>query len=309
MPEGPEVRIVATAIQKGLPAIFEGTEVIENVPGKLHRYSRKKPDNWNIISHNRFEMIRARTKGKLILLDIKTLHDHKEWTLLITLGMEADFRWNAAGHKHTRFAFIKERGDLSFVDQRCFGTLRICTPEEAREIENTKGWDLLNAPMPKDLWRQLQNKKRICNKPVKPFLLTQDIVSGVGNIYAVEALYLSKIHPATLLKDIPQQKWETLNAHCHKVMYDALRANGTSVISFTADGHSGAGQHLLRVYMKKRCPKGHPVSKIKQGRGSNERTSWFCQDCQPKYPLQEKALDTRSASTKIAECNTQNSNI
>lgn len=283
MPEGPECFVVARAIQKGLPCLFEGTEVIENDPGKLHRYSRKKPDNWNVISHNQFLMKKARTKGKLIFLDIETIHDQKSWVLLITLGMEADFRWNSAGHKHTRFAFIKERGDLSFVDSRCFGTIRIVTPKEAIDIENSKGWDLLKAPMPKELWNQLQDNKKIRDKPVGPALLDQSLFSGVGNIYKSEALLLSKVHPASTVKAIPQSKWESLNIHAHKIMYEALKANGTSVIDFTADGVEGQGQHLLRIYMKSKCPKGHQVSKLKQGKGSNERTSWYCKECQPLY--------------------------
>ena len=283
MPEGPEVRVVANAIQKGLPTIFEGAEIIENVPGKLHRYSREKPERWHIISHNQFKMNKARTKGKVIFLDIETLHDNKPWVLVVTLGMEADFRWNSAGHKHTRLAFIKTRGDLSFVDSRCFGTLRICTPKEARDIESSKGWDLLHAPMPKERWAELKMHKKICDKPVGPVLLDQTLFSGIGNIYKAEALFLSGIHPASIVKNIPQSKWDTINYHAHKVMFEALKKNGTSVIDFTADGVEGQGQQLLRVYMKTQCPKGHRVSKLKQGSGANERTSWFCSTCQDKY--------------------------
>ncbi len=283
MPEGPECAVVANAIQKGLPCVFEGTEIIENVPGKLHRYSRKKPENWHVISHNRFNMKRARTKGKLILIDIETLHDQKEWVLAITLGMEADFRWNSAGHKHTRFTFIKQRGDLSFCDSRCFGTLRILNPDEARELEKTKGWDLLKAKMPRELWQELQHHKRIKDKPIGPVLLDQTLFSGIGNIYKSESLYKAKIHPASIVNKIPKDKWELINLYSHAIMQEAYKKNGTSVIDFTADGVEGQGQELLRIYMKSTCPRDHKVSKLKQGKGSNERTSWYCKQCQPLY--------------------------
>jgi len=177
------------------------------------------------------------------------------------------------------------------VDVRCFATIRVVTPEEADVLEKTKGWDLLKARMPKELWKELQHHKRIKDKPIGPVLLDQTLFSGLGNIYKAEVLYKAKIHPASIVKKVPEEKWETINLYSHAIMQAAYKKNGTSVIDFTADGVEGQGQELLHIYMKSNCPRGHKVSKLKQGKGSNERASWYCKECQPLY-INTAASDT-----------------
>lgn len=278
MPEGPEVRTVADAVKKGCPIIFEGASIIENVPEKIHRYSKKKPTNWEVISNNRFRLLNARTKGKLILLDIETLPDKKPWVLLITLGMSGDLRWNSSNHKHCRFSFLHHRGDLSFIDTRCFGTLRIMTPEDAREAESNIGWDLLKAPMKREHWSKLQAHRSLKNKEIGPALLNQKLFSSIGNIYKAEALYRTKIHPQTRIKDVTKDKWAALNGDVHAILQKAYKLKGCSVVDFTADGQEGKAQTLLKVYLKNKCPQGHKIKTIKQ----EGRTTWFCPECQPR---------------------------
>ena len=276
MPEGPEVAVVAAGVHKGLPTIFEAATIIENVPGKLHRYSKKKPKNWDVIANNRFEMLRVRTKGKLILIDIETLPNREPWVLLITLGMSGDLRWNSANHKHTRFAFLQHGRDLSFVDTRCFGTLRIVTPQEAREAESKIGWDFLKAPAPKEYWKQ--TKTTLSKKPIGPVLLNQKYFGGIGNIYKSEVIHRCRIHPSIPVKEIPDTKWERLNETIHAILLESYKLKGCSVVDFTADGVEGQAQQLLQVYMKNKCPKNHPIKTIKQ----EDRTTWYCPECQTK---------------------------
>lgn len=276
MPEGPEVAVVRDAVKKGCPIVFEGASIIENVPGKIHRYTKKKPKNWEVVANNRFQLINSRTKGKLILLDIETLPNKEPWVLLITLGMSGDLRWNSSSHKHCRFSLLTHRGDLSFVDTRCFGTLRIMNPKDAKEAEKGIGWDFLNAPLEKKQWSALQKHRSLKDKEVGPSLLNQKFFAGVGNIYKSESLLRTKIHPKTLIKNIPEDKWLNLNYHIHDILQESYKLKGCSVVDFTADGIEGKAQTLLRVYLKSKCPRGHKIKTIKQ----EGRTTWFCPECQ-----------------------------
>jgi len=279
MPEGPEVRLVADAIKENCEELFESAEAVENSPGILHRYSRKAPKNFSELQNKQWILKDVTTKGKLIFFDIEIYKTGKKWVGLSTLGMSGDWRWNSAGHKHTRLSFIRERGDLSLVDVRCFGTFRLVTPAEAKEAKSKIGWDLLKAPMPEDKWYALKSHKKIKDKPIGVALLTQDLFSGLGNIYKCEAMYEIGINPKYAVSNTPKAKWKQLNTIAHKILRRAYELKGSSIQDFTANGVEGRAQTVLKIYGKKKCPLGHEVSTIKQGKGSNERTTWFCKKC------------------------------
>jgi len=133
--------------------------------------------------------------------------------------------------------------------------------------------------MPEDRWALLQKNKKIKDKPVGEILLTQNLFSGLGNIYKCECMYEIGIDPRLLVKDISITKWNLVNSISHKIMQKAYMLKGSSVKNFTANGVEGKAQTILKIYGKKKCPKGHTVNKVKQGKGSNERTTWFCKQC------------------------------
>jgi len=279
MPEGPECQLVADAVKEHCEELFESAEIVENVPGKLHRYSRKPPKNFSELQNKQWILKNAYTKGKLIFFDIEIYKTGKKWVGLSTLGMSGDWRFNSSGHKHARLSFIRERGDLSLVDVRCFGTFRLVTPEEAREAKNKIGWDLLKAPMPEPAWDLLKLNKKIKDKPVGEILLNQNLFSGIGNIYKCETMYEIGINPKHTVSFLPKGTWKKINITAHQILQKAYELEGSSIVDFTANGVEGKAQTVLKIYGKKKCPRGHEVSTIKQGKGSNERTTWYCKKC------------------------------
>jgi len=278
MPEGSEVRVVADQIQKKCEIIFNSARVIENVQGILHRYSRENPKNWDKLQQ-KWILKQVRTKGKLIFFDIVIHQTGEKWVGLSTLGMSGDWRFNSSDHKHCRFSFINNYGDLSLIDQRCFATWRLVTPKRAVEIKNKIGHDLLQSPMPVRQWSAIQHYPKLRNKPIGEILLGQSIFSGIGNIYKCETMYEVRVDPKILVKDISEDTWQLINPIAHKILKMAYLAGGSSVKDFTANGVEGKAQTLLKVYGKDKCPKGHKISTVKQGKGSNRRTSWFCKTC------------------------------
>lgn len=281
MPEGPECRVVADAIQDvARNKVITSTVIVENVPGKIHRFSREKPKNWNVIEHNHFTITKVRTKGKLISLDITAKDSDANttnWVLLVTLGMSGDFQQNATKNKHARYSFIFSNGDdLSFIDTRCFGTLRIVTPSEATKLESKLGWDMLQAPMPDDVLMKMRLKSAVLTQEIGATLLEQKYMSGHGNIYRAELLNRLGIHPNTLGMSLTAEQWKSINTEGHKLLQEAYKLSGCSVADFTANGKEGQAQQILRVYGKDHCPKGHPVKTFELA----ARTMWFCGECQ-----------------------------
>lgn len=277
MPEGSEIRVIADSISKGIGTIFEGAEIIENIPNTQHRYSKKLPKNWNIIANNRWKIINVRTKGKLILIDIEVLETKQQYVLLATLGMSGDFIWNGINNKHCRYAFLKINGEnLSFCDIRCFGTLRIVFVDESKILESKIGHDLLQSPMNEEQWKKLQNHSKIKNKEIKIALMEQNIFSGLGNIYAAETLYEVGINPKYIVNEVDPYKWNQINLTAHNILQKAYALNGSSVKDYTFDGKKGQAQTILKVYGKKLCPQNHKIETIQQ----KERTTWYCPICQ-----------------------------
>lgn len=279
MPEGPEVAIVSNIFREIKNKRVLETVITENAPGMHHRYSRQKPANWDVITKP-FYPKDVRTKGKLIILEIcqDNYDTERHWTLLFTLGMSGDFQHNAINHKHCRFAFKFENGDdLSFIDTRCFGTIRIVKPEEAAKLEKKIGWDLLEAPMPDADWHKLKLSSKLAPFEVGSVLLEQKHFSGLGNIYRAETLYRTGIHPQIAVMLLSAEQWKSINYAAHQLLQEAYKLNGCSVADFTANGKEGQAQQLLMVYGKNKCPKGHQILTIPQA----GRTMHFCVKCQP----------------------------
>lgn len=279
MPEGPEVAIVSNIFRDIKNKRVVESIIIENVPGTRHRYSRQKPTNWDVLTKP-FYPKDVRTKGKLISLDIcqDNYDTERHWTLLFTLGMSGDFQLNAINHKHCRYAFKFENGDdLSFIDTRCFGTIRIVKPWEAEKLEKKIGWDLLEAPMSDNDWHKLKLSPKLAPLEVGDALLEQKHFSGLGNIYRAEVLYRTGIDPQTPIMLLTAEQWKSINHTAHQLLKEAYKLNGCSVADFTANGKEGQAQQLLMVYGKDKCPKGHQILTIPQ----SGRTMWFCLKCQP----------------------------
>ena len=101
-------------------------------------------------------------------------------------------------------------------------------------------------------------------------------IAGLGN-YVNEILYRAKLNPTVPGGEIPLSKLKILAKETKEVLKEAISKNGTSISDFrNVDNKTGEFQKFLRVYQKETCPKGHPVSRIKQA----QRSTYFCPVCQ-----------------------------
>lgn len=119
--------------------------------------------------------------------------------------------------------------------------------------------------------------------PIKEALLDQTLVAGIGNIYDVETLYASHIHPLTPCCEIKAEESHKILAESSRIMNEAISCGGSTIKSFhPKEGYSGLMQNKLLIYGKNNepCPIcGTPIRKIEiGGRGTS-----YCPRCQPRH--------------------------
>jgi len=216
-------------------------------------------------------------RGKYIIFHFR------QWAMVSHLRMEGKYEVEDSSKplkKHTHVVFhLADGRDLRYLDVRKFGRMTLVPLGE--EISMT-GIRLLG-PEPTEetfdettFYNNLQTKKRA----IKPLLLDQKIVAGLGNIYVDEALFLAKIHPLRIANSLKKDEVSQLHKAIIKVLGDAVEAGGTTIRSYqNALGEAGTFQVNLSVYGKKGIPCIHcgtPIEKIKVA----QRGTHFCSKCQ-----------------------------
>jgi formamidopyrimidine-DNA glycosylase len=229
-------------------------------------------------------------KGKTLFLELRRDRTGQESEFLLwNLGMTGQLVLTAsdepvAAHTHVRLRLDDGREELRYRDVRRFGRIRWCGSQESKRVLSRLGPDAARVKS-KTFVKLLEGRRGA----VKSLLLNQQILAGLGNIYADESLFDAGIHPLTPAGRIPPSKALALHRGVHLVLRRAIRSGGTSFRDFVdAEGNPGWFQVRLRVYGRagqdcRRC--GTLIEKIiVGGRGSH-----FCARCQPS-PLN---LDSR----------------
>ncbi len=229
-------------------------------------------------------------KGKFILVGLEN-----EATLVIHLKMTGQLLLipeDRPADKHTHLLFNLHPRDLQlrYRDVRKFGFLVLLTPGQ----EWAPLADL--APDPFELtatafYERLRMKKRA----IKPLLLDQRFISGLGNIYVDESLFRSQIHPLTHSHSLSWDQARGLHLRIRQVLRQAIKAKGTTVSDYRGpEGIVGGFQHYLRVYDRQGlpCPDcRNPIRKTRVG----GRGTHFCPACQTMTLKVSKSLIERKS--------------
>ena len=298
MPELPEVETIKRGLLRFI--IKDKIKKTTILCAKSFHGDPEKIKNAKIIQIRRF--------GKALVLDLssdKSLMIHLRMTgQLIYDGKKADPKSAepspmgeryAAGHpsenfvanlpnQQTRVYLKLEHGTLYFNDQRKFGFIKVL---DTKDVENDPFIKKL-APEPwyiktDDFYEKLQKRKNSC---IKATILDQTIICGLGNIYADETLFMSKIHPEKKSGNITKEEAESIIENAKKVMEKSIESGGSTFETYVkADGTRGDYlDNFAQVFNKKGqpCPVCQTkIEKIKVvGRGTH-----FCPNCQ-KEPLE-----------------------
>jgi formamidopyrimidine-DNA glycosylase len=183
---------------------------------------------------------------------------------------------------HTRVRIDLSGGDrVLFTDPRRFGTGIVLLGTDARDeyFAARLGPEPLDPRFTPDALRAIAAGRRA---PVKAFLLTQERIAGVGNIYADEALWRARIHPLRPVGTLRRPQIEALRDAVVESLEAGIDARGASIDDFrNPDGARGAFQDRFRVHLREGepCPRcGRAIVKMRAaGRGT-----YVCPRCQPK---------------------------
>jgi formamidopyrimidine-DNA glycosylase len=206
-----------------------------------------------------------RRHGKFLILDLSG-----GLAISIHLGMTGRLLWNGADGPYTRAVFELDRGRLVYDDIRQFGRIELGAPRAAK-----LGPDALSLTENEFVSRLAVRRGRI-----KPLLLNQAFLSGLGNIYADEALFRARIHPLAPAEKIGPERARRLWRAISEVLSEAVASGGSSISDYVdAEGRQGSFQLRHRVYGKEgeKCVVcGARIRRIVVG----QRGTHYCPRCQ-----------------------------
>ena len=196
-------------------------------------------------------------------------------TLLVHLRMSGDLLIRDSTIRpelHDRLVLqLSEGRSLVFNDTRKFGRVWLTTNPE--EVLGRLGPEPLSTDFSAQWLHTALHKK---HRQLKPLLLDQTFLAGLGNIYTDEALHIARLHPLTLSSSITAQQAEALHEAIHAVLNEGIRRNGAS---FDWVYRGGEFQNYFRVYGREdeECPVCHTkIKRILVG----QRSTHYCPACQ-----------------------------
>jgi formamidopyrimidine-DNA glycosylase len=291
MPELPEVEIIKTGLSKLLP----GSTIKSVISDNDKSFPNTKADVSQFLIKARVVAVKRRAKVLIIELSSKySLIIHLKMTGQLVYVKQQKNNQTRFGAGHPSDSLVGKLPDRStrviltftdgaklfFNDQRKFGWMRLLPTVEVPNIDFMK--KLGPEPLEADFTHQIfiERIKRRANSPIKAAILDQSVLAGVGNIYADESLWAAKIHPATKVKNISDNKQKAL----HKAIVDflklsILKGGSTDRNYVDAEGKKGSYIKFAKVFRKEgqpcqRC--GTTIIKLRvAGRGTH-----ICPHCQ-----------------------------
>ena len=278
MPELPEVEVVRRGLAAGISGRrVSGVDVLHPRPVRRHAAG---PDDFaaGLIGRTFAD---PRRRGKYLWLPL-TDGD----AVMAHLGMSGQFRLDAPGSPlppqcRVVFRFADGGPELRFADQRMFGGMWLSPggaelPAEIGHIAR----DLFDPALDRDaLVADIRSRR----SGIKRVLLNQTVVSGIGNIYADEALWRVRLHYDTPAGRLTRPRVRELLDAATEVMASALTQGGTSfdALYVNVNGSSGYFERSLNVYGREDlpCPRcGRPIVR----EAFMNRSSYRCARCQPR---------------------------
>ncbi len=272
-----------------MPELPEVESVVRQLAKKLVSKKIKAVDLFislrrsNLILQNKNDLLdeeitSVTRKGKYILIELA----QAETLLIIHLGMagylifEKDF-FKQTRHKVIEFTFYETEESLSFFDIRRFGQLFLILKKEVNIFFKNLAPDPFEHFWSNDLFFEELKKSSI---PIKIKILEQSFISGIGNIYASESLFESKINPITPCNKVSKQQAAILLTKIKEVLQRSIDLGGSSIRDFKhTNDENGSAQLALAVYGKKDLPCKICKTKIQKIVQAG-RSTFFCSTCQ-----------------------------
>ena len=286
MPELPEVEIVRQSLDKKIRQKKVKKVIIrnKNLRIKLPNNFKKFLENNKIDKVSRFSkyLIIHLSKGEFCLIHLGmsgTIHliENKNKNNLTNLSF---YNSPILPKKHNHIEIIFDKFRIIYNDPRRFGFFQIIKNlDDLKKRFSYLGPEPFNKRFNLDYFQSfIQNK----NKKIKELLIDQKFVSGIGNIYANEILFLSKINPNKKIKLLNKKDCNLIIINSKKVLLNSIKKGGSSIRDFkNTDGHKGSFQDNFKVYQREdlNCKRLSCQGKIIKIVIAN-RSTFFCNYCQ-----------------------------
>ncbi|WP_306203836.1 bifunctional DNA-formamidopyrimidine glycosylase/DNA-(apurinic or apyrimidinic site) lyase [Actinoplanes sp. RD1] len=278
MPELPEVETVRMGLDKWVTGrriaaveVHHPRAIRRHLPGDAH---------FAAVLAGR-TITGTRRRGKYLWLPLDSGD-----AVIAHLGMSGQLLMQPPGapdekHLRVRFAFADDGPELRFVDQRTFGGLSVSEggaelPDEIAHIARDPMDPLFDD-------EQFAERMRAKHTEVKRALLDQTLISGVGNIYADEALWRVQLHGARPTDALTKPVVRRLLGHVRDILGEAIKAGGTSfdALYVNVNGESGYFDRSLDAYGREGLPCHRCGTAMRREQFMN-RSSYSCPRCQPR---------------------------
>jgi len=208
----------------------------------------------------------VRRRGKFIVIELD------QGTLAIHLGMTGNLLAGGKVGEHTHGVFTLDDGVLLYNDPRQFGRIEWSAGQPKRAAH--LGPEPLEISL-EEFQKQMKRRSR-----VKPLLMNQSFLAGLGNIYTDESLFRSGIHPLAIAARLNASRMARLHQNIRELLTEAIEHRGSTISDYRdADGASGAFQLRHQVYGREGEPCtvcGTPIKKILVA----QRGTHYCPKCQ-----------------------------
>jgi formamidopyrimidine-DNA glycosylase len=284
MPELPEVETVARTLREGrgcgawplIGRTIQSAQVLwpREIGNLKPRAFKKRVAGARVTAISRHGKYLIITLAPPSHLNSGTSSNRQSQVMLVHLKMSGRLDVLPQGEafsKHARVVWLLDKGlALRFDDARKFG--RVWLVDDPAQVIGKLGPDALAMPEA-DFVTSIRRKRGA----LKPLLLDQTFIAGVGNIYADEALHLAGLHPRRGANTLSERDATRLYAAVQSVLAEGIAANGASFDWVYPDGNF---QNNFRVYgmTGKPCVTcGRPIERVLVG----QRSTHFCSNCQP----------------------------
>lgn len=272
MPEFPEVYTIVTDLKKHLEGLiisdvilcdnykFKCDEGLEDLEYALH----SKKINY------------IHQQGKYVFIELDNA------TVVVHLAMTGKLLIRSPGFrhdKHTRAIFVLTKKriklELRFIDVRMFGKVLVLTKGEAQKIISKLGPNPLSEALSPENFHAIVKSKKT---NIKNVLMDQEKISGMGNVYVTDALWIAKLHPLRATSTLTEEETSTLLAACREILAEGIKNRGLTISDYAdAFGKPGFQQNHFRIYRHENCTVCGAKTSVTT---INARTTYFCSTCQ-----------------------------
>ena len=286
MPELPEVEIVRKSLDKKIRKKKVKKVIIRNknlrikIPNNFKRFLEHKKINkvsrfskYLIIylSNNEFCLIHLGMSGTIHLINNKKKNDFSNLSF---------YNSPILPKKHNHIEIIFDKFRIVYNDPRRFGFFQLIkTIDNLKKRFSHLGPEPFNKKFNLEYFQKFIKNKNRC---IKDLLIDQKFVSGIGNIYASEILFMCRINPNKKIKLLNNKDCIQIITNSKKVLLNAIQKGGSSIRDFkNTDGYKGSFQDNFNVYQREGlvCKRANCIGKIIKKVIAN-RSTFFCNTCQ-----------------------------